>query len=132
MVHWVCWGANGNRFWRLPFFIACVPDRTLSGLPSLPPAAWISSLPELRPPKPVGDGCRRMGRSPEFSATRLWLRLAAELPAFQFPPESAALTQPCRCSAASIVLPFEYLPFVPLGFRAVLFCPHCADALPKT
>ena len=53
---------------------------------------------------PVGDGCRRMGRSPVFSATRLWLRLAAELPGFRFPPESAALPQPCRCSAASIVL----------------------------
>ena len=59
---------------------------------------------------PAGDGCRRTGRSPEFSATRLWHRLAAEPPGFRFPPESAALPQPCRCSAASIVLPCSIPP----------------------
>ena len=96
----------GTAFWRLPFIIACVPDRTLSGLLSRHPKAQTFSHPESRPPMPAGDGCRRMGRSPEFSATRLWCQSPAELLGFQFPPESAALPQPCRCSAASIVLPF--------------------------
>ena len=106
MIYWICWGANGNRFWRLPFFIVCVPDRTLSGLPLPHPADRFSSRLELHPPEPAGGGCRRMGRSPVFSATRLWHQLAAELPGFQFPPESAVPPQHCRCSAASIVLPF--------------------------
>ena len=105
MVHWICWGATGNRFWRLPFLIACVPDRTLSGLLLPHPKAQFSSRLELLPPVPAGDGCRRTGRSPEFSATRLWLRLTAESPGLQFPPESAALPQSCRCSAASTVRP---------------------------
>lgn len=106
MVHWICWGANGNRFLRLPFFIACVLDRTLSGLPLLRQVVRFSWRPEWHLPMPAGDGYRWTGRSPEFSATRLWHQSPAELPGFQFPPESAALPQPCRCSAASIVLPF--------------------------
>ena len=100
----------GTAFWRLPFFIACDPDRTLSGLLSRHPKAQIFSHPELRPPKPTGDGCRWTGRSPEFSAMRLWHRLAAKPPGFRFPPESAALPQPCRCSAALIVLPCSIPP----------------------
>ena len=32
----------GTAFWRLPFFIACVPDKTISGLLSLHPAALFS------------------------------------------------------------------------------------------
>ena len=100
----------GTAFWRLPFFIACVPDRTLSGLLSRHPKAQIFSHPELRPPKPTGDGCRWTGRSPEFSAMRLWHRLAAKPPGFRFPPESAALPQPCRCSAALIILPCSIPP----------------------
>ena len=112
---------GGSLFLCTPFFIACVPDRTFSGLSSLRPKARTFSHPESRPPMPAGDGCRRTGRSPEFSAMRLWHRLAAKPPGFRFPPESAALPQPCRCSAALIILPYEYLPFVPPGFRAVLF-----------
>lgn len=73
------------------FFIACAPDRTLSGLPSPRPADRFSSHLESRPPMPAGDGCRRTDQSPKFSATRLWRRLAAKPPGFRFPPESAAL-----------------------------------------
>lgn len=85
------------------FFIACVPDRTLSGLPLPHPKARFSSHPESHLPEPSGGGCRRRGRSPEFSATRLWCRFPAELLGFQFPPESAIPPRPCRCSAASTV-----------------------------
>ena len=44
----------GTAFWRLPFFIACVPDKTLSGLPLPHPKARFSSLPESHPPMPAG------------------------------------------------------------------------------
>uniref|UniRef100_UPI0028058178 hypothetical protein n=1 Tax=uncultured Fibrobacter sp. TaxID=261512 RepID=UPI0028058178 len=37
----VATGGAGTVF-AVPIFIACVPDRTLSGLPSLRPAAWFS------------------------------------------------------------------------------------------
>ena len=97
---------TGIAFLRFSFFIACVPDRTLSDLPSPHPKALFSSRPQWLPPMPAGGGCRRMGRSPEFSATRLWHRLAAELPGFRFPLESAVPPRPCRCSAASIMCVF--------------------------
>ena len=93
----------GGSHFLCTFFIACVPDRTLSDLPLPHPADRFSSHLESHLPEPAGDGCRRRGRSPEFSATRLWHRLAAEPPGFQFPLESAVPPRPCRCSAASTV-----------------------------
>ena len=125
-------GANGNRFWRLPFSIACVPDKTLSDLPLPHPKARFSSLPELRPPKPAGGGCRRTDQSPEFSATRLWLRLAAEPPGFRFPPESAALPQPCRCSAASTVLPCSIPPVCTARLPGGSFLPALRRCAPSS
>ena len=122
----------GTAFWRLPFFIACVPDKTLSDLPLPHPAAWISSLPGSHPPMPAGDGCRRTSRSPEFSATRLWRRLAAEHRGF-----NSHLNQLRFHSLADVrqlrqLSHPQYLLFVPLGFRAVLFLPASRRCAPSS
>lgn len=124
-------GCKWESLFAVPIFIACVPDRTLSGLPSPRPAVWFSSRLESRPPKTEGDGCRRIDRSPEFSATRLWRRLTAKPPGFRFPPESAALPQPCRCSAASIVLPSPIPPVCTARIPGGTFLPtlhRCASS----
>ena len=91
----------GSHFLCTPFFIACVPDRTLSDLPLPHPEDRFSSRLQWHLPGPSGGGFRRTDQSPVFSATRPWLLLVADLPGFGFPPESAAIPQPCRCSAGS-------------------------------
>ena len=122
----------GTAFRGSRFFIACVPDRMLSGLSSLRPKARTFSHPESRPPMPAGDGCRRTGQSPEFSPRGLGANLQQSFRGF-----NSHLNQLRFHSIADIrqlrqLSHPQYLLFVPLGFRAVLFLPASRRCAPSS